>query len=194
MVQPMRKWLTILFLSLAFAMMVTSCSRSTCPASSNDHDSSSEKSFVLQKDTTITSPAKETGLATMIDSLISVIERLKAQKKDTAVYWIVQKESKDSLSASISVNSAGKVKVNCKEDSLKQVIIKLTSAYTNLYVSKQAKQIVTVAGPTVIKNVIPKWVWVLLAINVVVVGWKITSLFYKPETTGLNILTNLFKK
>lgn len=185
----------------ALILSATCCHRKAIPTINNSDSTFVERrDSVVSKDTVIDLQGQEIGLAAMIDSLVIVINKLKLAGVDSSIYVpIIQAAITNDtvhaqrLSASLSVNSAGNVKFICKEDSLKQVIKNLTTAYLQLYVTHTKVQTIQVPGPVQLKNVTPKWAWVLLAIAVAVIGWKITSIYYKPATTGLSFLTTLFK-
>ena len=94
----------------------------------------------------------------------------------------------NNLHLEVRIDNKGKLTATCKADSLQFLLIWKDiqlQYYKNRLVTKTIT--VTQKVPT---PYIPKWIWILLAINVMVIGLKITSLFYKPESIGFNI----FKK
>ncbi len=115
------------------------------------------------------------------------------QLVDTLVRYVTQTFVADSnrVHLRVTVDKNGKLTAKCNADSLMFVLIKTQidlQYYKNRTVTITKTITVTEKTPY-----IPNWVWVLLAINVALVGLKITSLFYKPETTAFSFIKNLFK-
>lgn len=164
----MKKLFPILFLA--------ACSHKLCPTV----DTTASKDSVVTK-------------VTQHDSIVYVPGET-VQLIDTIVEFVNQSFSADSnrIHLQVNVDKHGKITAKCNADSLMFVLIK-TQIDLQYYKNRTITKTITV---TTTKDVpyIPKWVWGLLAVNVAVVGWKITSLFYKPETTGLSFITDLLKK
>ncbi len=163
------------YLSLILLLMLASCGRKMLPApsiTSVEKDSVAVKTTVTKRDTTISLPEKNVGLATHIDRLMDVINGLKWQNTDTSKYQQVATTKADGLRASLLVNKAGDIKVNCHEDSLKKVIYGLTEILQEVYHSKQKEKIVEKPYPVqVVKFKIPKWVWLVILYSILLTAW-----------------------
>lgn len=187
----MHKLFYILLIASAFA----ACGRHTIPAVNNsDSTLIVKKDSVVTKDTTVAFPAIIIRTSVNVDSLLKIIDSLKKADADTGAYFPYIHIIDSSLSGSIDVSSSGDIKFTCKEDSLKAVIRNLTTAYLQLYVSKQKTQVEQVPGPIQIVNHIPSWCWYLLAFMIVYFGLKIVANFVTPQNSILKTLLNLFKK
>ena len=201
-----------LIIILSFIIVASSCGRKNMPQIDNtEKDSIVNTTTITTKDSSITIPAKDASLATVIDSLIAVINRLNAENTDTAIYVPVTAKPVQSLvfdttsaaksfriysaplQSSILVNSAGRIKFNCKEDSLKQVVMKLTTALLQSYVSKKNVKVVSVPVE-VIKYKVPKWMWYMLGILGIPYLIKIfTAVVLKPKTTAIETIISIIK-
>lgn len=165
----------LLFLSI---VLFTSCvTQKRCaekyPPEVSVKDSIIEKEVITYRDTTIIIPG----------DTVQIIDTIPCP-------GIVYKKKATSKSGHTTIDVSidnGKLKVDCKTDSLQQVIDSLATIFKD----RQHFKTTTVTYPVpveIVKYKTPKWAWYLLAFNVVFFGWKYRGFIVGGASKLLNII------
>lgn len=139
---------------------------------------------VIVKDTIIKTPSRNASINTSMQDIARIIDSLSNAKSSSVVAY---KKIDSTLSASVAINRNGAIQFNCKEDSLKMVIHNITTAYLQLLQMKEHTNTIQVPGPVQIEAHVPKWLLWWFIITALLMGLKITSMFF-PSGKWLSVL------